>query len=94
MRRRDGAALSRGLRVAIVSLALSAGTAAPAAAGSSAEVCVYRAAVHDTPRGLVVGYLHDGARVQLRGRTANRRWYRISGPLRLAGWMKRAHLCR
>jgi hypothetical protein len=85
--------MRRGVRVLAVALALSAGTAAPAAA-SSAEVCVYRAAVHDTPRGLVVGYLHDGARVQLRGRTANRRWYRISGPLRLAGWMKRAHLCR
>jgi hypothetical protein len=75
-------------------LALAGGVAPPAAGAASAKVCVFRAAVHDTPRGLVIGYLHDGARVTLRGRTSNRRWYRISGPLRLEGWMKRGHLCR
>ncbi|HEV2812506.1 MAG TPA: hypothetical protein VGW10_04565, partial [Solirubrobacteraceae bacterium] len=59
-----------------------------------AEVCVFRAAVHDTPRGLVIGYLHDEARVRLLGRTGNKRWYRIRGPLSLVGWMKSRHLCR
>jgi hypothetical protein len=76
-----------------VALALAAVAPAPALAGSTAKVCVFRAAVHDTPRGIVVGYLHDGARVKLRGHTPNRRWYRIRGPLSLAGWMKRKHLC-
>ena len=72
------------------------GGAAPgdALAAPSAEVCVFRAAVHDTPRGIVVGYLHDGARVKLLGHTAARRWYRIRGPLRLAGWLRARSICR
>lgn len=68
--------------------------APPASAAKAAEVCVFRAAVHDTPRGLVIGHLHDGARVQLLGRTANRRWYRLRGPLRIAGWTKARNVCR
>ena len=64
------------------------------AKSSIAEICVFRAAVHDTPRGLVVGYLHDGARVRLLSRTSNRRWYRIRGPLQLEGWLKARSVCR
>lgn len=78
------------LLVACVALA----GATPAAAAPSAEVCVFRAAVHDTPRGIVVGYLHDGARVKLLGHTAAKRWYRIRGPLRLAGWLRARSICR
>ena len=55
---------------------------------------MFRAAVHDTPRGIVVGYLHDGARVKLLGHTAAKRWYRIRGPLRLAGWLRARSICR
>jgi len=74
-------------------LAVAAAPPAPAQ-GAAAEVCVFRAAVHDTPRGLVVGYLHEEARVKLLGRTRNRRWYRIRGPLRLVGWLKARNICR
>ena len=78
-----------------LAIASAQGAAAPASAeASTAHVCVFRAAVHDTPRGLVIGYLHDEARVRLLGRTGNKRWYRIKGPLSLVGWMKARHLCR
>jgi hypothetical protein len=78
----------------VVMLATAAATVPATAHAASGEVCVFRAAVLDTPRGLVIGYLHQDARVKLLGHTKNRRWYRISGPLRLVGWMKARHLCR
>ena len=87
-------------RAKLAALAATAAAIVPAAAApapahaATAEVCVFRAAVHDTPRGLVIGHLHEEARVRLLGRTGNRRWYRIRGPLSLVGWMKARHLCR
>lgn len=81
--------------VPLLAVCLALAGAAPAAAAPTAEVCVFRAAVHDTPRGIVIGYLHDGARVKLLGHTAAKRWYRVrNGPLRLAGWMKARSICR
>ena len=89
----------------LVAMAAACTLMAPEAAGaetviavpaksSIAEICVFRAAVHDTPRGLVIGYLHEEARVKLLGHTRNRRWYRVRGPLRLVGWLKARNICR
>ena len=86
--------MRRALAVLVLALALALPAAAATAKPPTGTVCVFRAAVHDTPRGLVVGYLHNDARVRLLGKTANRRWYRIRGPLALSGWMKAKSLCR
>lgn len=77
-----------------VAIAAGAGAAPGAQAATRGEICVYRAAVHDTPRGLVVGHLYDGARVRLLGRNGSRRWYRIRGPLELAGWTRTRNVCK
>jgi hypothetical protein len=83
-------------RLAVVLLVVSLTALAPsvASAAKRGEICVFRAAVHDTPAGIVIGHLHDGARVHLLGTSASHRWYRIRGPLRLAGWTRRGNVCR
>lgn len=87
--------MRRRAAILTVVIAAGAGAAAPGAqAAARGEICVYRAAVHDTPRGLVVGHLYDGARVRLLGRNGNRRWYRIRGPLQLAGWTRTRNVCK
>lgn len=78
-------------------LALLAGAAllvgaAPVSA-ASAEVCVDRAAVYDTPGGFVVGFVVDGQRVKVLKRSASRKHYRVRSPQRVTGWVRSSAFC-
>jgi len=80
-------------RTAAAAAAATAALLLSAPAAQAHEVCAARAALYDTPGGLVVGFVYFRDDVHILKRSANHAWVRVRAPQSTRGWMRAKALC-
>lgn len=77
-----------------LALALPAIIAAPAHAATTRAICAPTAVLYDSPDGFAIAHLRRSERVELRRRSANRRWALVVTRRGTVGWLAFRRLCR
>lgn len=85
--------MSRRLSVAVASAAATAVLLGVAPAAQAHEVCARRAALYDTPGGLVVGFVYFRDDVSIIRRSPDHAWVRVRASQSTRGWMRSKALC-
>ena len=77
-----------------LALALPATLAATAHAAATRTICTPTAVLFDSPDGFAIAHLRRSERVEVRRRSANRRWALVVTRRGTVGWLSVKRLCR